>query len=93
MRESHARMYDEFARLRSDNEKLCRVLQAAVELVCAPAWAGVSDEDCALERVLRECGYVETPADPAPTRAEQLAEERRAEFHAEMRTDAFGDRF
>lgn len=93
MRDSHARMYDEFARVRSDNEKLCRVLKAAVELVCAPAWAGVSDEDCELECVLRECGYVEAPAEHTPSRAELLAEERRAEFHAEMRADAFGDRF
>lgn len=45
------RLADELATLR-------RVLKASVELVCAPAWAGVSDEDCELERVLRECGYV-----------------------------------
>ena len=44
--------------LKAENAKLARVLKAAVELVCAPAWAGVSDEDCELERVLRECGYV-----------------------------------
>ena len=48
----------EIERMHADNEKLRRVLKAAVELVCAPAWAGVSDEDCELERVLRECGYV-----------------------------------
>lgn len=48
----------EAERLRDENAKLARVLKAAVELVCAPAWAGVSDEDCELERVLRECGYV-----------------------------------
>lgn len=84
---------DKLDKLKAENSKLARVLKAAVELVCAPAWAGVSDEDCELERVLRECGYVEAPAEPVPTRAEQLAEERRAEFHAEMRADAFGDRF
>lgn len=84
---------DKLDRLKAENAKLARVLKAAVELVCAPAWAGVSDEDCALERVLRECGYVEAPAEPVPTRAERLAEERRAEYHAEMRADAFGDRF
>ena len=42
----------------AERAKLTRVLKAAVELVCAPAWAGISDEDCELERVLRECGYV-----------------------------------
>ena len=39
-------------------QKLLKVLKAAVELVCAPAWAGVSDEDVELERVLIECGFV-----------------------------------
>ena len=48
----------EAARLRDENAKLTKVLKAAVELVCAPAWAGVSDEDFELERVLQECGYV-----------------------------------
>lgn len=43
---------------RDDIAKLRQVLKAAVELTCSPAWAGVSDEDCELERVLRECGYV-----------------------------------
>lgn len=52
---------DEIARLKAERDKLTRVLQCAVELVCAPAWAGVSDEDCELERVLRECGYIEAP--------------------------------
>lgn len=39
-------------------QKLLKVLKAAVELVCAPAWAGVSNEDVELERVLIECGFV-----------------------------------
>lgn len=43
-----------------ERDKFCRVLQAAVELVCAQNWAAVSDEHIALERVLRECGYVAT---------------------------------
>lgn len=73
----------------AEREKLVRVLEAAVALVCAPAWDGVSDEDCALERVLRECGYVAAPAEHAPSRAERRTEKR----HAEMRADAFGDRF
>ena len=55
LHEGHARIYDE-------NKKLRRVLKASVEFVCAPAWAGVSDEDCELERVLRECGYVRAAA-------------------------------
>lgn len=42
----------------SENAKLRRVLKAAVELVCAPGWAGGSDEDVVLERTLRECGFV-----------------------------------
>jgi hypothetical protein len=47
-------------RLSSENERLREVCKAAVTLVCAPAWAGISDEDCELERVLRESGYVES---------------------------------
>ena len=39
--------------------KLLLVLHAAVALVRAPSWAGISDEDCELERVLIECGYLE----------------------------------
>jgi hypothetical protein len=34
------------------------VLAAAVALVCAPAWAGISDEDVALEQALRDAGMV-----------------------------------
>lgn len=41
-----------------DYQKMVKVLKAAVDLVCSPSWSGVSDEDCELERVLRECGYV-----------------------------------
>ena len=44
--------------LRAERAKLVRVLEAAVALVCAPAWAGVSDEDVTLERVLHDCGFV-----------------------------------
>jgi len=40
-------------------EKLECVLEAAVNLVTASSWKGVSDEDCELERALKECGYVE----------------------------------
>lgn len=40
-------------------DKLARVLKAAVELVCAPSWFCGSDEAAELERVLRECGYVQ----------------------------------
>ena len=38
--------------------KLQPVLAAAVALVCAPAWAGISDEDVALEQALRNAGMV-----------------------------------
>lgn len=41
------------------NRKLVRVLEAAVAEVCNPAWAGVCDESVALERVLRDCGFIE----------------------------------
>lgn len=34
------------------------VIVAAVDLVCAPSWAGVSDEDVALEQALRNAGLV-----------------------------------
>jgi hypothetical protein len=42
----------------AENRKAARVIQAAVELVKASSWSGVSDEDVILDRVLRECGYV-----------------------------------
>ena len=58
LREEIERLRQEYERLTAENRKLAKVLKAAVELVCAPAWAGISDEDCELERVLRECRYV-----------------------------------
>jgi hypothetical protein len=48
--------------MRNENRKLARVLKAAVELVCAPSFQGICDEDVALERVLHECGYVKPGA-------------------------------
>jgi hypothetical protein len=53
---------------RAERAKLVRVLEAAVALVCAPAWSGVSDEDVTLERVLRECGFVKPNAPCGPER-------------------------
>ena len=52
-------MLDELTALRAERAKMVRVLEAAVSLVCAPAWAGVSDEDVTLERVLHDCGFVQ----------------------------------
>lgn len=52
------------------------VLSAAVALVCAPAWAGVGDEDVALEQALRDAGMV-LPSNGWPdtdTDAERSAE-------------------
>ncbi len=51
-----------FAQLRAKrrvNEKLKRVLCAAVELVCAPSWVACSDESASLEKMLTECGYIQ----------------------------------
>lgn len=56
------RQADDIERLHKENEKLRRVVKASVELVCSPAWAGVSDEDVALEQALRDAGFV-TPND------------------------------
>lgn len=53
---------EEIERLQAMLDKLIPVMDAAVALVCAPAWAGLSDEDCALEDVLRRTGFV-TPND------------------------------
>lgn len=48
-------------KLAADNRKLVRVLQASVSLVCGPTWGGDTANERELERVLRECGYVEPP--------------------------------
>ena len=47
------------AKLKTQQAGIRAVLKAAVELVCSPSWAGVSDEDCALERALRDAGFVQ----------------------------------
>ena len=56
-------MRDEILRLRielsSQRAGVRDVLTAAVNLVCAPGWAGVSDEDVILEAALRQAGYVQ----------------------------------
>lgn len=62
-------MLEYIQRLRDERRRLVRVLTSAVELVCAHSWSGVSDEDCELARVLRDCGYVET-VDGALARAQ-----------------------
>lgn len=47
------------AKLNTQRAGVRSVLKAAVDLVCAPAWAGISDEDCALEQALRDAGFVQ----------------------------------
>lgn len=47
------------AKLNTQRAGVRAVLKAAVDLVCAPAWAGISDEDCALEQALRDAGFVQ----------------------------------
>lgn len=54
----HAQFFDRWHEERRLNERLQPVLAAAVALVCAPAWAGISDEDVALEQALRDAGMV-----------------------------------
>ena len=47
------------AKLNTQRAGVRAVLKAAVDLVCAPSWAGISDEDCALEQALRDAGFVQ----------------------------------
>lgn len=54
----HHEIRDLRAQLRTQKAGVLAVIKAAVELVCAPAWAGVSDEDVALEQALRDAGFV-----------------------------------
>lgn len=49
------------AELRTQRAGVRAVVAAAVKLVCAPAWAGISDEDIELEQALRNAGYVKAP--------------------------------
>lgn len=49
---------EEIERLQGMLNKLIPVMTAAVTLVCAPGWSGVSDEDCNLEAALRRTGFV-----------------------------------
>ena len=54
----HTEFFEKWHAERRKREKWQQVIVAAVELVCAPAWAGVSDEDVKLEQALREAGLV-----------------------------------
>lgn len=58
----HHEIRDLRAQLRTQKKGVLAVIKASVELVCSPAWAGVSDEDVALEQALRDAGFV-TPND------------------------------
>lgn len=53
LRDSCPRCEDEF-----EIRKLRRVLNAALILVSSPSWAGISDKDCNLEKVLIDEGYL-----------------------------------
>jgi hypothetical protein len=46
------------AELRTQRAGVRDVVAAAVKLVCAPAWSGISDEDIELEQALRSAGFV-----------------------------------
>ena len=54
----HTEFFEKWHEERRKREKWQQVIVAAVELVCAPAWAGVSDEDVRLEKALRDAGLV-----------------------------------
>lgn len=54
------------AELNTQRAGVRNVLRAAVDLVCAPSWAGISDEDCALEQALRDAGFVQPNARVQP---------------------------
>jgi hypothetical protein len=54
----HTEFFERWHEERRKREKWQQVIVAAVELVCAPAWAGVSDEDVRLEKALRDAGLV-----------------------------------
>ena len=58
----HNEIRDLRAQLCTQGAGVRAVIKAAVELVCAPGWAGVSDEDCALEHALRDAGFVQPNA-------------------------------
>lgn len=54
----HAEFFERWHDARRLNDRLRPVLAAGVALVCAPGWAGISDEDVALEQALRDAGMV-----------------------------------
>ena len=63
----HQEFFERWHDARRLNDRLRPVLAAAVALVCAPAWAGISDEDVALEQALRDAGMVMPSAGTTPT--------------------------
>lgn len=58
--------------LEQERDKAMRVVEKAVALVCSSAWQGISDEECELEQVLRDVGWVES----ADVETEQQTEVR-----------------
>lgn len=69
----HQEFFERWHDARRLNDRLRPVLAAAVALVCAPAWAGISDEDVALEQALRDAGMVLPSGGWPDTNAERSA--------------------
>lgn len=53
--------------------KAFKVVRAAVDLVCSPHWSPATDEERALEQVLRDIGWI-TDADPKQEPSDETAE-------------------
>ncbi len=54
----HDEIYFLRERLRTQKTGVREVIKAAVDLVCSPEWAVISDEEEAIERALRRAGFV-----------------------------------
>ncbi len=54
----HNEIYSLRERLRTQKAGVREVIKAAVDLVCSPEWAVISDEEEAIERALRKAGFV-----------------------------------
>ena len=54
----HDEIYSLRERLRTQKAGVREVIKAAVDLVCSPEWAVISDEEEALEKALQKAGFV-----------------------------------
>ena len=68
-----ARLCAAHNKLRAEANALRKVAQAAARSVLNPAWAGVCDEDVALEGALCEAGMLPTPRRTAATETALLS--------------------